>query len=373
MGSTSSNSRKYGCSRWSGSGELNKMWSRLRLKWPMPPCPGNSKNLWTRGLFLLDSRLLLEMRHHIKQTAGPSCTKKRSFTSSSLKERGEAKDNANTDDCRFHERCLPCSQSRAARWNYPHTVYIGPCGKAHEHLSREYPEAVNSLPFQLHQDWPKPAGEPHFPEGIPSGLDIVYLDESIIVVNKPSGLLSTPGRGPERIDSVATRAVEAFGSAFLGHRLDQGTSGLIVLGRSKDVERELFASFRDREVSKSYVARVTGVLPCNHGIISLPLVNDWFYRPLQKVCFENGKPSETRYEVLSSDGVTSSVRLYPITGRSHQLRVHMAVLGNYILGDDLYSTEKVGSTQRLHLHASTLNLGPRFADLQLSCPAPFEL
>ncbi|CAH6307076.1 Ribosomal large subunit pseudouridine synthase A [Klebsiella pneumoniae] len=156
-------------------------------------------------------------------------------------------------------------------------------------------------------------------------LVILYQDEHIMVVNKPSGLLSVPGRLEEHKDSVMTRIQRDFPQAESVHRLDMATSGVIVVALNKAAERELKRQFREREPKKQYVARVWGHPQPAEGLVDLPLICDWPNRPMQKVCYETGKAAQTEYEVLEyAEDNTARVRLKPITGRSHQLRVHMA-------------------------------------------------
>ncbi|WP_235921099.1 bifunctional tRNA pseudouridine(32) synthase/23S rRNA pseudouridine(746) synthase RluA [Yersinia artesiana] len=185
---------------------------------------------------------------------------------------------------------------------------------------------------------------------------ILYQDEHIMVVNKPSGLLSVPGRAPENKDSIMTRIQADFPTAESVHRLDMATSGVIVVALTKAAERELKRQFREREPKKSYIARVWGHLAQDEGLIDLPLICDWPNRPKQKVCYETGKPSQTLYQVLSRDADGSTrVKLSPITGRSHQLRVHMLAIGHPILGDGFYAPpEAKAMASRLQLHAQEL-------------------
>ncbi len=187
---------------------------------------------------------------------------------------------------------------------------------------------------------------------------ILYQDEHIMVVNKPSGLLSVPGRLEEHKDSVMTRIQRDFPQAESVHRLDMATSGVIVVALNKAAERELKRQFREREPKKQYVARVWGHPQPAEGLVDLPLICDWPNRPKQKVCYETGKAAQTEYEVLEyAEDNTARVRLKPITGRSHQLRVHMLALGHPILGDRFYATpEALAMAPRLLLHAETLTI-----------------
>lgn len=199
--------------------------------------------------------------------------------------------------------------------------------------------------------------EPYTPPLEP-WLHILYQDDHIMVVNKPSGLLSVPGRLEEHKDSVMTRIQRDFPQAESVHRLDMATSGIIVVALTKAAERELKRQFREREPSKTYVARVWGHPQPEQGTVDLPLICDWPNRPKQKVCFGSGKPAQTEYQVTEylSDNSARMV-LKPITGRSHQLRVHMLALGHPILGDGFYAhPEAKAMAPRLLLHAESLTI-----------------
>jgi tRNA pseudouridine32 synthase/23S rRNA pseudouridine746 synthase len=187
-------------------------------------------------------------------------------------------------------------------------------------------------------------------------VDIVIEDEDILVVNKPSGLLSVPGRLAEHYDSMWSRVIETYPDAQVVHRLDMATSGLMLMAKHKEAERSLKKQFQYRLTHKVYYARVWGQVEQQEGEIDLPLRCDWENRPRQMVCFEHGKPSQTRYEVVKREAQTTVVRLLPITGRSHQLRVHMQALGHPIVGDEFYSEgEAFDYSDRLELHAAELS------------------
>lgn len=186
-------------------------------------------------------------------------------------------------------------------------------------------------------------------------VDIVYQDEHIVAVNKPSGLLSVPGRLEEHFDSMWSRLVVQYPDIQVVHRLDMSTSGLMIFALNKRAESDLKKQFQYRLTHKIYYARVWGRVENDEGEIDLPLICDWPNRPLQKVCFEHGKPSQTRYQVVAREEQTTVVRLLPITGRSHQLRVHMMALGHPIVGDEFYATEEAKHfSDRLQLHAAEL-------------------
>lgn len=188
-----------------------------------------------------------------------------------------------------------------------------------------------------------------------SQFDLIYADSDILVVNKAPGLLSVPGRGPDKQDCLIHRVQAVYPDALAVHRLDMATSGLLLMARGAPMHRQLSMLFQERRVAKRYIAVVAGKLETETGEINLPLICDWPNRPRQMVSFEIGKPSLTRYRRLGFDvqSHSSRVELEPITGRSHQLRVHMAALGHPILGDDLYGS--VSSAPRLLLHAQMLS------------------
>ncbi len=189
------------------------------------------------------------------------------------------------------------------------------------------------------------------------GLDILYQDDTLLVLNKLSGLLSVPGKGVDRQDSLTTRAQKEFPDAEVVHRLDMATSGIMLMARGKSAQSQLSKLFQQRQVQKTYIAVVHGRPEQDSGEIDLPLITDWPNRPRQKVDYESGKPSQTRYQILQYNAVdnTTRVRLEPITGRSHQLRVHMQQLGHAIVGDRLYADEAAqAKSDRLLLHAESI-------------------
>ena len=188
-------------------------------------------------------------------------------------------------------------------------------------------------------------------------LEYLYQDEDIIIVNKPEFFLSVPGKHPENFDSVQSRIQQDFPEAMCAHRLDLDTSGIMTVALHKEALRRIHRQFQERTVYKEYIAIVYGSLELDEGKIELPLRCDWPNRPRQMVCHEDGKYALTHYTVLSRDEVSSRLLLKPMTGRSHQLRVHMKELGHPILGCDLYAHEKALSmSPRLLLHASKLTL-----------------
>lgn len=211
---------------------------------------------------------------------------------------------------------------------------------------------------------------------IDSGFALVYADTALLVVSKPTRMLSVPGRGEEKQDCLIRRVQIEHPDALIVHRLDYDTSGLLVLARGKEMHRRLSMMFQGREVEKRYVAVIAGKLEQDVGEVSLPLLVDWPNRPLHKVDFEDGKPSLTRYRDLAYDPLsdTSRVELIPETGRTHQLRVHMQALGHPIVGDPLYAHGAIREqADRLLLHAEYLAFAhPRSGKaLAFTFPADF--
>jgi tRNA pseudouridine32 synthase/23S rRNA pseudouridine746 synthase len=187
-------------------------------------------------------------------------------------------------------------------------------------------------------------------------LDVIHADHEILIVNKPSGLLSVPGKGPHLADCLIGRVQVAFPQALLIHRLDRDTSGVMVFALTRHAQRHIGLQFEKRMTKKTYVACVWGRLEPKTGTVDLPLIVDWENRPLQKVCHETGKSAQTDWRVMRSDARESRVRLMPKTGRSHQLRVHMLSLGHPILGDPFYAQGEARQYERLMLHSEELRL-----------------
>ena len=187
-------------------------------------------------------------------------------------------------------------------------------------------------------------------------IPILHADTDLLVVDKPAGLLSVPGKGEALADCLITRLEAAFPTVRLVHRLDRDTSGVMVFGLTAHAQRHLGMQFETRKTRKTYIARVAGRLEPKTGSVDLPLIVDWPNRPLQKVCHETGKPALTDFKVTKSNDAESRVRLHPLTGRSHQLRVHMLALGHPILGDPLYAPDTASQYPRMMLHAEELRL-----------------
>ena len=204
-------------------------------------------------------------------------------------------------------------------------------------------------------------------------LSILHQDHELLFVDKPTGLLSVPGRGEHLADCLLTRVQAAFPEALLIHRLDRDTSGVMVLALSPFAQKNLGQQFEARKTRKTYVARVWGQVAERTGTVDLPLIVDWPNRPKQKVDPENGKEAITDWKVQRRGQSETRVRLMPKTGRSHQLRVHMAEIGHPILGDPFYATGAARDFPRLMLHAQELRF--RHPDggrgMSFRSPSPF--
>jgi len=220
--------------------------------------------------------------------------------------------------------------------------------------------------------------------GDTNGFDLVYADAALLVLNKPAGLLSVPGKGEDKQDCLSSRVQAHYPDALVVHRLDMATSGLMLMARSMAIQRALGALFERRDIHKRYVAVVDGrPLPASGqsdtdgwNLIDLPIVVDWPRRPLRIIDAEHGKASQTRWRTLAFDESSGSTRLElePVTGRSHQLRVHLQALGHPILGDQLYAPQNVQMrASRLLLHACSLRfVHPVSGEpVQLENPTPF--
>ncbi len=187
-------------------------------------------------------------------------------------------------------------------------------------------------------------------------LVILFQDDQITVVDKPAGLLSVPGKLEGRQDCLQSRLVAAFPDTLLVHRLDCDTSGVMIFARNKLAQGFLGQEFEKRRAQKTYVARVAGVMALDSGHVDLPIWTDWPNRPKQRVDHGQGRPAQTDWQVIERGQMETRVRLSPLTGRSHQLRVHMTALGHPILGDPIYAPETARNFPRMMLHAETLSL-----------------
>ncbi len=199
---------------------------------------------------------------------------------------------------------------------------------------------------------PKPF---HYAPPMTPYLAVIHRDDDILVLSKPSGLLSVPGKPAEHADCLESRACELYPGAMTIHRLDKDTSGVVVMGMNRKAHADISMQFETRKTNKSYVARVWGHVTQDKGRVDLPIACDWPNRPKQMIDHENGRSAQTDWEVIEREATTTRLRLYPATGRSHQLRVHMLSLGHPILGDNFYAhAEAFAAAPRLQLHAETL-------------------
>jgi tRNA pseudouridine32 synthase/23S rRNA pseudouridine746 synthase len=214
----------------------------------------------------------------------------------------------------------------------------------------------------------------HYAPPPKSAVTILHRDDDILVVSKPEKLLSVPGRDPAHHTSLLSYLQDDFPAVQIVHRLDMETSGIMVLGLNAKAHRHLSIQFQNRETQKTYIAQIWGTPDGTSGLVDLPLICDWPNRPLQKVDHEVGKPSQTQWKIIESNEIYSRVKLTPITGRSHQLRVHMMELGHPILGDEFYAhDEAYGAAARLMLHAQDLSFQHPSTGEQISftSPCPF--
>jgi len=209
-----------------------------------------------------------------------------------------------------------------------------------------------------------------------SAVPLAYHDNAFIIANKPAGLLTVPGRGPEKQDCLINRLLLQHPNSRIVHRLDQPTSGIVIVPQSYQALRHIGQQFEARQVSKRYSAIVAGIIEQDEGSIELPLICDWPNRPRQMVDWANGKAALTHYRVLARDTDLQQTRvaLTPVTGRSHQLRVHMLELGHPIVGDTLYAPQAVAAASaRLLLHAEQIGFShpDTAAPFAIELPAPF--
>lgn len=201
---------------------------------------------------------------------------------------------------------------------------------------------------------PLPTLTDYFPPTEPY-LNILHADDDIVVVDKQSGLLSVPGKDPSLWDCVEYRARQTWPTAGMCHRLDKDTSGVLVMALNKPAHGFIGSQFEHRKTRKCYIARVSGIIKEDSGLIDLPLATDWENKPRQRVDFENGRSSQTEWQVIEREDSATRVRLVPRTGRTHQLRVHMKAIGHVILGDALYASgPDLARADRLQLHAAEL-------------------
>jgi tRNA pseudouridine32 synthase/23S rRNA pseudouridine746 synthase len=204
-------------------------------------------------------------------------------------------------------------------------------------------------------------------------VSLLHRDVDFLVFDKPSGLLSVPGRHPALADSLLTRVQKDYPQALIIHRLDKDTSGVVLMSRNRKAHAFVAAQFEARTTKKSYVAEVWGRVAEAEGMIDLPLAIDPDSKPRHRVDHAHGKPAQTRWQVIGYGENTTRLRLFPLTGRTHQLRVHMKALGHVILGDEFYAEgAALAAAPRLLLHAENLSFRhPDGMDVSFTAPVPF--
>ncbi|MEZ0151569.1 MAG: pseudouridine synthase [Candidatus Reddybacter sp.] len=222
----------------------------------------------------------------------------------------------------------------------------------------------------------QPQNDPFIVPFCEEQIEILYQDESLLLINKPSGLLSLSGKHPLNKDSVHWRLVQDFPTARLAHRLDFGTSGLMIVALNKAVNAHLTQQFQQRSVSKSYMALLHGHLAQASGVIDLPIAKNREHFPLQKICHDSGKAAVSHYRLVEylDEPFASRVIFTPATGRTHQLRIHSSEIGHGILGCDLYASDAAfGLAPRLMLHAERIEFEHPLSGENVKgyCPCPF--
>ena len=217
---------------------------------------------------------------------------------------------------------------------------------------------------------PMPTLTNYFPPTDPY-LNVIHVDDDLLVVDKQSGLLSVPGKDPSLWDCIEHRARQTYPTAGMCHRLDKDTSGVLVLALNKRAHGRIGSQFEHRKTTKSYIARVSGIIQDDSGLIDLPLATDWLNKPRQRVDHDHGRASQTEWHVIEREKNATRVRLIPLTGRTHQLRVHMKAIGHVILGDAFYSEgADLAAADRLQLHAAELGFTHPTTDIFTTFVAP---
>ncbi|OUS32509.1 RNA pseudouridine synthase [Gammaproteobacteria bacterium 45_16_T64] len=222
----------------------------------------------------------------------------------------------------------------------------------------------------------QPQDDPFIVPECKEEIVILYQDKEILLINKPTGLLSLSGKHPLNKDSVHYRLVKDFPTATIVHRLDFGTSGIMIVALNKVANGIITKQFQARTITKTYTAVLYGLVENKNGIIDVPIIKDSENFPLQKVCFTDGKPALTHYQVVtrSKDLMSTRVLFSPITGRTHQLRIHSMQFGHPILGCDLYASDIAFSmSDRLMLHATSIDFDHPTTGERVfgQCPCPF--
>ena len=207
-------------------------------------------------------------------------------------------------------------------------------------------------------------------------VDILYQDDDLLLINKPSNLLTLSGKHPLNKDSVHFRLVQNFPTAAMLHRLDFGTSGIMVVALNKQVNAHITKQFQERTINKTYIAILHGELDSDNGVIEMPIAKNKDNFPLQRICYETGKKATSHYRVLERmpENKTTRVEFKPVTGRTHQLRIHSSQVGHPILGCDLYATDEAFfMAKRLMLHGLTIEFEHPVSNLKIlgESPCPF--
>lgn len=204
-------------------------------------------------------------------------------------------------------------------------------------------------------------------------ITVIYRDADILVLDKPSGLLSVPGRDPALSDSLARRVQKQYPQALMIHRLDKDTSGVVLMSLNRKAHAKIAAQFENRTTQKSYIAVVWGNVKEDEGLIDLPLAINPDHKPRHHVDYIHGKPAQTRWQVVERSANVTRLRLFPLTGRTHQLRVHMKAIGHVMLGDEFYADgDALGASDRLMLHAEELGFRhPEGHEVKFTVPCPF--
>ncbi len=244
------------------------------------------------------------------------------------------------------------------------------CDGVRFHSPCDTQPAMTSQPTERSTDERPIIGDPSY--NPPSGpLVILHEDDEMLIVDKPTGLLSQAGMRPELADCQESRAREYCPTISLVHRLDRDTSGILIFAKNPKSHRHLGLQFERRHLSKRYVAMVWGIVAEDTGLIDAPMRSDWPNRPMQKIC-ETGKPAQTEWTVSKRNAETTRLDLNPLTGRTHQLRVHLLSIGHPIMGDVLYAPPEAAA-DRLHLHATEMTIRHPVggAPLTISSPCPF--
>lgn len=222
----------------------------------------------------------------------------------------------------------------------------------------------------------QPQADPFIVPVCEEQIDILYQDDYFLIVNKPTKLLTLSGKHPLNKDSVHFRLVRDFPTATMVHRIDFGTSGILVVALNKEVNAHIGKQFQERTTDKTYTAILAGHLADEQGSINYPIAKDKLNFPLQKICHETGKPALSHYQTVEriQEPLSTKVTFKPVSGRTHQLRIHSQAIGHPILGCDLYGTDEAfHMADRLMLHATSIEFDHPVSGIRFRqyCPSPF--